>query len=597
MAYFNIADATFSQSINTQDSYPRGIAWNNDGTKLYEIGVGSDKIYEYDVSTPYDIATATYSQSINTQDSIPRGMAWNNDGTKLYEVGTGSDKIYEYDVSTPYDIATATYSQSINTQDVYPQGMAWNGDGSKLYEIGDGSDKIYEYDVSTPYDIATATYSQSINTQDSIPIGMAWNNDGSKLYEIGVGSDKIYEYDVSTPYDIATATFSQSINTQDSSPTGITWNNDGSKMYEIGLSSDKIYEYDVTPAPTASLTYLTNWSFSKEIPITGQSHDVTNYQIPILIGESVTSGTNDLHVEGNSDSFPTARDESGDLRFTDVAGNVYDMWVEKVTGSAGSRVAKCWVEVGANLNTNPDIYIQYGNSGASNVSNGEDTFLFFDDFDTFDTNKWTRSADGNTGNVFVSGGYLQVEQNVTDDSIYAESDFVFPDQYRWVARSYVHRETDQSYSARKAVRDENSGQYIGMRYGWRDYGSGICSNDNSENFYWEPCITGETIAPYLADQWFEEEVAFDRLVSGQDNVYGRVNSTEATTERSLSAVTGDAKMEINGYGWFTGHYIRTDYIGVCKWRADEPAIGTVGAEQEPATTPTASPIAHILQMI
>ena len=101
MAYFNIADATFSQSINTQDSIPSGITWNGDGTKMYEIGFGSNKIYGSDVSTPYDIATATFSQSINTQDAYPSGITWNNDGSKLYEIGYIGDKIYEYDVTPP----------------------------------------------------------------------------------------------------------------------------------------------------------------------------------------------------------------------------------------------------------------------------------------------------------------------------------------------------------------------------------------------------------------------------------------------------------------------------------------------------------------
>ena len=109
MAYFNIADATFSQSINTQDSSPTGMAWNNDGSKLYETGRGSDKIYEYDVSTPYDIATATFSKSIATQDSYPTGITWNNDGSKLYEVDLISDKIYEYDI-TPAQPPTVTAS-------------------------------------------------------------------------------------------------------------------------------------------------------------------------------------------------------------------------------------------------------------------------------------------------------------------------------------------------------------------------------------------------------------------------------------------------------------------------------------------------------
>ena len=107
MAYFNIADATFSKSIATQDASPTGMAWNNDGSKLYEIGTGSDKIYEYDVSTAYDISTASYSQFISTQDALPTGMTWNNDGSKLYEVDYNSDKIYEYDVAPATVTVTA----------------------------------------------------------------------------------------------------------------------------------------------------------------------------------------------------------------------------------------------------------------------------------------------------------------------------------------------------------------------------------------------------------------------------------------------------------------------------------------------------------
>ena len=109
MAYFNIADATFSKSIATQDSFPRGMAWNNDGSKMYEVGFSGEKIYEYDVSTPYDIDTAVFSQSVSTQDSSPTGITWNNDGSKMYEIGLSSDKIYEYDV-TPAQPPTVTAS-------------------------------------------------------------------------------------------------------------------------------------------------------------------------------------------------------------------------------------------------------------------------------------------------------------------------------------------------------------------------------------------------------------------------------------------------------------------------------------------------------
>jgi len=245
---FDITSSQFAldTDIATQDSSPRGIAWNNDGSRLYEVGLNSDKISQYTVSTPFEIASASFTTDIATQDSTPTGIAWNDDGSRLYEVGQGSDNIYQYTVSTPFDIASATFSTDIPTQDASSHGIAWNNDGSRLYEVGRGSGgDIYQYTVSTPYDITSATFSTDIASQDSAPSGIAWNDDGSRLYEVGFSSDRIYQYTVSTPFDIASATFSTDIAAEDSTVEHIAWNNDGSRMYEVGANSGKIFQYTV----------------------------------------------------------------------------------------------------------------------------------------------------------------------------------------------------------------------------------------------------------------------------------------------------------------------------------------------------------------
>jgi len=245
---FDITSSQFAldTSINTQDVSPEGIAWNDDGSRLYEVGSNSQNIYQYTVSTPFDITSASFSTSINTQDLDPQGIAWNDDGSRLYEVGNNSDTIYQYTVSAPFDITSASFSTSINTQDSIPTGIEWNDDGSRLYEVGFASDNIYQYTVSTPFDISSASFSTSINTQDSLSTGIAWNDDGSRLYELGLSSGRIYQYTVSTPFDITSASFSTSINTQDLDPTGIAWNDDGSRLYEVGSGSDQIYQYTVS---------------------------------------------------------------------------------------------------------------------------------------------------------------------------------------------------------------------------------------------------------------------------------------------------------------------------------------------------------------
>jgi DNA-binding beta-propeller fold protein YncE len=281
---YHIETAVFTQSIDTQDSSPTGLTFNNDGTKLYEVGGDSDKIYEYELSVAFDISTATYTQSMDTQDSYSTGIALNSDGTKLYVVGGISNKIYEYELTVAYNISTANFTQSIDAQDSYPTEICFNTDGTKLYEVGSDSDKIYEYELSVAFDISTATYTQSMDTQDSYPTGIALNSDGTKLYEVGFGSDKIYEYELTVAYNISTATYTQSIDTQDSYSTGICFNTDGTKLYEVGAGSDKIYEYELTKvgewesiAPTEPVGTIKMFSgYQSNIPPKWQICDGTN---------------------------------------------------------------------------------------------------------------------------------------------------------------------------------------------------------------------------------------------------------------------------------------------------------------------------------
>jgi 6-phosphogluconolactonase (cycloisomerase 2 family) len=268
---FDISTATFSQSIATQDLNAYGLTFNDDGTKMYEIGADSGLIYEYDLSTAFDISTATFSQSIATQDAGPHGITFNDDGTQMYEVGQGSDQIYQYTLSTAYDISTATFVQSIATQDTSPSDIKFNNDGTKMYETnyGFGSEVIYEYSLSTAFDISTATVNQNLTVLPNSPEGLAFNDDGTGMYVINDGGDFIYEYSLSTAFDISTATFPDSISTQDSGPEGISFSSDGTKMYEVGNSSDQIYESTLsTPFDITTATFSQSIS-SQDLTPTG----------------------------------------------------------------------------------------------------------------------------------------------------------------------------------------------------------------------------------------------------------------------------------------------------------------------------------------
>ncbi|MFH8086888.1 MAG: DUF2341 domain-containing protein [Candidatus Aenigmatarchaeota archaeon] len=137
--------------------------------------------------------------------------------------------------------------------------------------------------------------------------------------------------------------------------------------------------------------WLSGWQYRKKITIQGSSGAGINYQVFLKVGESSGSTGANFHLEGHSANFPSGKNQSGDIRFTASDGvTLLSFWVENVVGTAPNRVAYIWVKVADNLDTSKDVYIYYGNPNSTNASNGDNTFLFFDDFPgtTIDTTKW-----------------------------------------------------------------------------------------------------------------------------------------------------------------------------------------------------------------
>jgi|11BtaG_2_1085332.scaffolds.fasta_scaffold00379_5 DNA-binding beta-propeller fold protein YncE len=258
-----------SFSVSSQDASPFDIAFNNDGTKMYMIGLSNDSVHQYTLSTAFDLSTASYdsvSFSVSGQDASPTGITFNSDGTKMYMCGDLNDSVHQYTLSTAFDLSTASYdsvSFSAASQDNTPVDIDFNNDGTKLYILGLINDTIYQYSLSTAFDLSTASYdsvSFSLSSQDNTPRSIAFNSDGTKMYMCGFTSDTVHQYTLSTAFDLSTASYdsvSFSVSSQDGSPNAITFNNDGTKMYILGSTNDSIYQY-TTGSTVATATFDTS---------------------------------------------------------------------------------------------------------------------------------------------------------------------------------------------------------------------------------------------------------------------------------------------------------------------------------------------------
>jgi len=189
-------------------------------------------------------------------------------------------------------------------------------------------------------------------------------------------------------YDGTNYTLIATVNTNASGIAETTHTTNEYTWYKAVFEGDDDYESSEDIATyNPSSTWLSGWSYRKSHNIEGStSGSVTDYQIRITVHYG--SGTDDgEHVYLNG----KCRSDFGDIRFTsDDGATLLKYWIEeKVDGD----YAKIWVKV-PSIPESPDtatIYIYYGNSSAVTTSNGEETFIFFDDFDT-DT--WSYSGSG-----------------------------------------------------------------------------------------------------------------------------------------------------------------------------------------------------------
>ncbi len=236
----------------------RSVAFNHDGTKMFVLEhSNSPDISVHALTTAFDINTASQSSTtdISSHAGNPRGIRFNNDGTKLYiSNGSGSNKkIHEFALSTAYDISSLPTPTStvISGQDGNPRGFTFNTDGTKMFLLGDINDTVYEYSLSTAFDSSTISYtsrSLDFSAKEETPRGISFNATGTKLFITGQQNDDILEYDLSTGFNLSTATFNGAfdVSSYADKPTDIIFNNDGSKAFLARASSNGIQSFSLS---------------------------------------------------------------------------------------------------------------------------------------------------------------------------------------------------------------------------------------------------------------------------------------------------------------------------------------------------------------
>jgi len=186
--------------VSSQDSAPLGIDFNDTGSKMYIIGRNSDQVHEYNLSTNFDIGTASINQSfgVGTEDDFPQSVTFGDSGSKMFVCGAGTDKVYEYSLSTAFDVSTASLNDSldVSSDGTFPADIRFKTSGV-FYVASKGEDALLKYQISVvPFNISSGSFIKKfdVSSQSEFLSSFAFDIDNSNIKVLNDVELKISDY-------------------------------------------------------------------------------------------------------------------------------------------------------------------------------------------------------------------------------------------------------------------------------------------------------------------------------------------------------------------------------------------------------------------
>ena len=208
-------------SQNEQSPY--AFTFSHDGTKVFIHGTGLDDLYSFDLTTAWDIKTVdatTIERKVDWETGYIFGMAFNNDGTKLFTCDDADRTVREHTLTTAYDVTTISdHASGVKLTDYVPPtyydsttisrpyGIQFNNDGTRLFlSYMYQEQRIHEYELTTAYDLTSASFIKlhSLGSWENYGDWMYFviANDGTRLITLCDGEYFFSQYDLEIPWDL-----------------------------------------------------------------------------------------------------------------------------------------------------------------------------------------------------------------------------------------------------------------------------------------------------------------------------------------------------------------------------------------------------------
>jgi hypothetical protein len=269
-----------------------------------------------------------------------------------------------------------------------------------------------------------------------------------------------------------------------------------------------IYFFFIRQSREAEAWHETGWLYRRGVPILNSGSALEDYQV------AITMDTSALINVGKMQS------DCGDIRFASRTGKELPYWMEFDNTSANSYCnstsTKFWVRVDdipySASSTYPTIYAYYGNPNAEDGQNGDETFLFFDDF-----NKGLEKWD-----------IYRIASSTLDSMIYYDDS---------AGSAY----TQGDGTAKLDIPEEYSRSFVGISSKLKNFTSGFSietyRKQTSQKFYLNIGFGESPMRPQVAG---DPSYLYDPTLSNGYHLTGYTSSQSATNRLREDTLVGSA---------------------------------------------------------
>ncbi|AIJ06358.1 hypothetical protein JH146_1516 [Methanocaldococcus bathoardescens] len=319
--------------------------------------------------------------------------------------------------------------------------------------------------------------------------------------------------------------------------TGTTKNTNEIKLY--GYNGDHIYfKLDANVVRASARIIINNenmfsewsgWKYASPIlVINNLNQNLEGYCIKVVFDSAAYIAENQMNKN------------CSDIRFIDENGNELPYWIEPNTINTPHTVA--WVKLDLAPKEHKIIYMLYGNPNAQSKSNGEATFLFFDDFSEKNLDKWNYN--------FNNPLFTDTVYNNGINYTYLNLDYSYYNIKGLTTDVDVHITTPYEYSSNISVRFHANFHKRYEEWGGFYHGNTIYDRQIISNYHW-----GGEYLRFESSKNNENEIEYRIL---PDSLYNTWHTYEIQRNgsNSVNLIINDNEF------WSISNYIYPYYLPV-----------------------------------